>query len=89
LPLAASRPSLARTIGVLAPLKIPEWLGASPIGALTLGNRRHVGAEVESRLLPQFMASRGRRRLVIYQGGRLSVPRGHRTNAHKRRLTGR
>jgi hypothetical protein len=71
LPLAASRPSLARTIGVLAPLKVPEWLGTSPIGALTIGGRRHVGAEVESRLLPQFMASRGRRRLMVYQGGRL------------------
>ncbi len=71
LPLAASRPSLARTIGVLAPLKIPDWLGASPIGALTIGGRRHVGAEIESRLLPQFMASRVRRRLVVYQGGRL------------------
>ena len=37
LPLSASRPSLARTIGILAPLKIPQWLGSSPIGALTLG----------------------------------------------------
>ncbi len=27
LPLSASRPSLARTIGVLAPLKIPQWIG--------------------------------------------------------------
>jgi hypothetical protein len=70
LPLSANRPSLARTIGVLAPLKIPHWLGSSPIGALTLGSRRHIGAEVESRLLPRFMASRSRRRLVLHQGGR-------------------
>lgn len=71
LPLAAGRPGLARAIGVLAPLQIPEWLGASPIGALTLGGRRHVGAEIENRLLPQFMAPRSRRRLTVYQGGRL------------------
>jgi hypothetical protein len=70
LPLAANRPSLARTIGVLAPVKIPAWLGVSPIGALTLGSRRHIGAEVETRLLPRFMASR-RRHLTVYEGGRV------------------
>jgi hypothetical protein len=70
LPLAANRPSLARTIGVLAPVKIPAWLGASPIGALTLGSRRHIGAEVETRLLPRFMASR-RRHFTVYAGGRV------------------
>jgi hypothetical protein len=69
LPLSASRPSLARTIGILAPLKPPQWLGASPIGALTLGSRRHIGASVETRLLPRFMTPR-RRHLVVYEGGR-------------------
>jgi hypothetical protein len=70
LPLAANRPSLARTIGVLAPVKIPAWLGACPLGALTLGSRRHIGAEVETRLLPRFMASR-RRHFTVYAGGRV------------------
>lgn len=69
LPLAASRPSLARTIGILAPLKIPAWLGARPVGALTLGSRRHIGAELETRLLPRFMAPY-RPRLVVHEGGR-------------------
>jgi hypothetical protein len=69
LPLNATRPSLARTIGILAPLKVPQWLGASPIGALTLGGRRHIGAPVEARLLPRFMAPR-QRRLVVHEGGR-------------------
>jgi len=69
LPLRASRPSLARTIGILAPLKIPQWLGSSPIGAMTLGSRRHIGAALESRLLPRFMAPR-RRQLAVYEGGR-------------------
>jgi hypothetical protein len=71
LPLAASRPSLARTIGVLAPLDVPDWIGARAIGALTLGARRHIGAEIETRLMPRFMASTAGRRLVVYQGGRL------------------
>jgi hypothetical protein len=69
LPLSATRPSLARTIGVLAPLQIPQWIGSSPIGALTLGGRRHIGASVETSLLPRFMAPR-RRALVVHQGGR-------------------
>jgi hypothetical protein len=69
LPLSASRPSLARTIVILAPLKEPQWLGSSPIGALTLGCRRHIGASVETRLLPRFMAPR-RSHLVVYEGGR-------------------
>jgi hypothetical protein len=70
LPISASRPSLARTIGILAPLKIPPWLGSSPIGALTLGSRRHIGAAVETRLLPRFMAAQ-RRHLVVHEGGRI------------------
>ena len=70
LPLSANRPSLARTIGVLAPLQVPRWLGEIAIGALTLGNRRHVGAALQSRVLPRFMAPRGRQRLVVHQGGR-------------------
>jgi hypothetical protein len=74
LPLGTRRPSFARTIGVLAPLKIPQWLGVSPIGALTLGGRRHVGAALEKRLLPRFMAPRGRRGLVVYEGGRTTAP---------------
>jgi hypothetical protein len=69
LPLSATRPNLARTIGILAPFKIPQWLGASPIGALTLGSRRHVGAAIENRMLPRFMAPR-RGQLVVHQGGR-------------------
>ena len=69
LPLDTRRPSFARTIGVLAPLKIPQWLGASPVGALTLGGRRHVGAALERRLLPRFMTPRSRRGLTVYEGG--------------------
>jgi hypothetical protein len=75
LPLGIRRPSFARTIGVLAPLKVPPWLGATPVGALTIGGRRHIGAELEKRLLPRFMAPRGRRGLMVYDGGRVELPR--------------
>jgi hypothetical protein len=74
LPLGSRRPIFARTIGVLAPLKVPPWLGVTPIGALTIGGRRHIGAELEKRLLPRFMAPRERRGLKIYDGGRMPAP---------------
>jgi hypothetical protein len=77
LPLGARRPSLARTIGVLAPLKPPQWLGASPIHGLTLGVHRHIGSPIKARLLPRFMAVHGRRGLVIYEGGRTEPPQLH------------
>ena len=70
--LGTRRPSFARAIGVLAPLKVPSWLGVSPIRALTLGGRRHIGAELEKRLLPRFMTPRLRRGLMVYDGGRPS-----------------
>jgi hypothetical protein len=68
LPLGIRRPRLARTIGILAPLNAPAWLGTCPIVALTLGSRRHVGGTTKTRLLPRFMAPR--RGLVVHQGGR-------------------
>jgi len=69
LPLGIHRPSFARAIGVLAPLKIPAWLGVRPIGPMTLGGRRHIGAALDKRLVPRFMAPRGQRGLVVYEGG--------------------
>jgi hypothetical protein len=74
LPLSIRRPIFARAIGVLAPLKIPPWLGASPIGSVTIGGRRQVGAAIEKRLMPRFMAPRGRRGFLVYNGGGRAVP---------------
>jgi hypothetical protein len=75
LPLSIRRPIFARAIGVLAPLKIPPWLGASPVGPVALGGRRHIGSTIEKRLQPRFMAPRGRRGLMVYEGGRsIAVP---------------
>ena len=73
LPLSASRPMLARAIGVLAPLKVPPWLGVQPIGGLTLGGRRHIGAALERRFMPRLMAPGARRGLTVYGGGRPSA----------------
>jgi hypothetical protein len=70
LPLGSTRPSLARTIGVLAPLTMPQWIGANPIGPMTLGGRRHIGPAVEKGLLPRFLAPRSRRHFVVHDGGR-------------------
>jgi hypothetical protein len=70
LPLSATRPVLQRSIGVLAPMTATPGIGASPLGPLTLGSRRHVGPAVEKRLLPRFLAPRSRRGLVVYDGGR-------------------
>jgi hypothetical protein len=70
LPLSSTRPSLARTIGILAPLTIPQWLGSVPLGPLSVGSRRHIGASLERRILPRFMATR-RGQLTVHEGGRL------------------
>ena len=72
LPLDAPRPSFARAIGVLAPLEVPSWLGVSPVGPLSLGSRRHVGAALGKGVLPRFLTPRSRRGLVVYDGGRSS-----------------
>ena len=74
LPLSIRRPIFACAIGVLAPLKIPSWLGTSPIGPLTIGGRRHIGVALEKRLMPRFIAPRGRRGFVVYDGGGRSIP---------------
>jgi hypothetical protein len=73
LPLDANRPMFARAIGVLAPLKVPQWLGTSPLGGLTLGGRRHIGGALERHFLPRFMLPRTRRGLTVYEGGRISA----------------
>jgi hypothetical protein len=70
LPLAATRPNLARTIGVLVPLETPDWLGVTAIDALTLGTRRHVGASIEEHRLPRLVRPL-QRRLNVVQGDRL------------------
>jgi hypothetical protein len=70
LPLGGRRPTFARAIGTLVPLNPLARLGLSPIGELTLGSRRHLGAATASRFMPRFIAGRARRGLIVYDGGR-------------------
>ena len=61
-----------RMIGALAPLKVPYWLGASPVLALALGAHRYLGGDAEVLPLPAPVAdarARLRRGLVVYDGG--------------------
>jgi len=63
-----------RLIGILAPLRVPYWLGTQPLRELRLGTHRHVGPLITSSLnsLPSALPTerRSRRGLVVYQGGR-------------------
>ena len=75
LPLGVRRPSFARAIGVLAPLKVPAWLGATPIRRNDARRPAGISApRLVKRLLPRFMASRARRGLKVYDGGRQDAP---------------
>jgi hypothetical protein len=85
LPLGAHRPTFARAIGVLAPLKIPQWLGVRRIGGLTLGGRRHIGAASERRFVPRLMTPGVRRGLTVYAGSRPSASASEET-LHSRPL---
>ena len=74
LPLAHRGDTHARMIGALAPLTSPFWLGASTLGALTLGSMRHLDPAIEAptaaRLVvgAEGLARRGA--FTVYQGGR-------------------
>ena len=72
LPLRHRGTSQARQIGVLAPLALPYWLGASPLAVLALKSHRHVGPTLDSKPATGFMAQERRQRhgLLVYDGGR-------------------
>jgi hypothetical protein len=73
LPLRHRGSSRARQIGVLAPLTMPFWLGATPVTTLSLKSHRHVGPARES--VPTLVAAadsgRLRHGLLVYDGGRV------------------
>ena len=74
LPLRHRGSSQARQIGVLVPLVVPFWFGASPVAALALKSHRHVGPALETIPTTPFMAAaengRVRHGLLVYDGGR-------------------
>jgi hypothetical protein len=74
LPLRHRGTSQARQIGVLAPLAVPFWLGASPLTDLGLKSHRHIGPALDAMAATAFMAGADNRRtrhgLLVYDGGR-------------------
>jgi hypothetical protein len=72
LPTYRSRWNEVRLLGVLAPMTVPAWLGATPLSGLTLGSLRHLGpfagtSEPETRPVPRIRLRHG---FVVYEGGR-------------------
>ena len=63
-----------RMIGALAPLTAPFWLGASRLGALTLGSTRHLDPALETPTAARLVAgSQGlarRAAFTVLEGGR-------------------
>jgi hypothetical protein len=74
LPLRHRGEAQARTIGVLAPLTIPFWLGAARVAHLSLGTVRHLDPALEgppaARLLPGARSDRQHGIFVVHEGGR-------------------
>jgi hypothetical protein len=72
LPLAHETRAEARILGAMAPMTVPYWIGAKPVGPLRLGMFRHVGPAVETTLAPAVVPAPGRIRhgLTVYEGGR-------------------
>jgi hypothetical protein len=64
----------ARLLGVLAPVKTPDWLGAARLSGLSLGALRYLGpqivAKTESNIVIPTPPGRTRHGFTIYDGGR-------------------
>ena len=73
LPLAHRGNTHARMIGALSPLVAPFWLGASHLGALTLGSVRHLDPALEAPAAARLVAgTQGRRAIfTVHEGGRI------------------
>ena len=71
LPLDSPSKADARILGALAPMTMPYWLGAKPIGPLKLGMFRHIGTAAEVNAAPRVVAASGRlmHGLTVYDGG--------------------
>jgi hypothetical protein len=74
LPLAHRGNTHMRMIGALAPLTTPFWLGASRLGALTLGSTRHLDPALETptaaRLVAGAQGLARRAAFTVLEGGR-------------------
>jgi hypothetical protein len=74
LPLSQRGDTHARMIGALTPFDTPFWLGVSRLGALTLGNVRHLDPAQElptaARLVAGTQGPARRAVFTVYDGGR-------------------
>ena len=74
LPLAHRGDTHARMIGALAPLAVPFWLGSARLGALTLGNIRHLDPALEAPTAARLVAGNAtaarRAAFTVHEGGR-------------------
>ena len=72
LPLAHRGSMRARMIGALSPLTAPFWLGTSHVGALSLGNIRHLHSALETLGPARLVAGAARRAtFTVHEGGRV------------------
>jgi hypothetical protein len=75
LPLFQRGDTHARMIGALTPFNAPFWLGVSRLGALTLGNVRHLDPVHElptaARLVAGTQGPARRAVFTVYDGGRV------------------
>jgi hypothetical protein len=73
LPLAFDTSHEMRILGSIAPMASPYWLGAKPIGMLSLGSFRYLSADlIEEPVASQAIGSQRRHGLTVYEGGRNS-----------------
>jgi hypothetical protein len=74
LPLAQGGQLHARTLGVLAPITAPYWLGAHQVERLSLNTLRHLEDAFDTAAVPRLVAfpstEASRRKFAVYQGGR-------------------
>jgi hypothetical protein len=78
LPLLHEGPAHVRLLGALSPLKVPFWLGRSPVETLTLGALRHLDADSKAKPAPRLLrgapsAGQGDTPppgFMVYEGGR-------------------
>jgi hypothetical protein len=73
LPLLQQGPAHVRLLGALSPLKVPFWLGRSPVETLTLGALRHLDPDSKAKPAPTLMRRADNplpSGLTVYQGGR-------------------
>jgi hypothetical protein len=74
LPLAQRGNTHSRMIGSIAPIGVPFWLGVSRMGALAIGNVRHLSPALEgptvARLVAGNPSAARRAAFTVYEGGR-------------------